>query len=137
MTAVKVKVNQKAIAQLKSTINEVFGDTVVALNEKFEEVIEDPYAFSAEGFNNWDIVDTGRLRVSQMVSVISQGPRTTAYWQWDPVDPETRRHYAGDVFAGFLSFAGNWIPGRDWPGRAVERLDPLTFFAEALKKRKI
>ena len=134
---IKVIVNKQAIAQFKSKINEAFGDVVAALDAELEAVIEDPYGFTDLGLVDHDIVDTGRLRDSQVVTVTSQGHTTTAEWEWDPVDPETRRHYAGDVFTGFVTFSGNWMPGRDWPGRAVERLDPLSFFIDSLKEKKI
>lgn len=136
-TTITVKINKQAIARLKSQINEAFAEVTTALDKEFEDTIEDPYAFASEGFTNWDIVDTGRLRDSQMVTAESNSKKATAYWIWDPVDPETQRHYAGDVFAGFMSFSGNWIPGRDWPNKAVERLNPLQVFANALKRQQI
>ena len=131
----KVRIHKKAIAKLKDTTKESFGDTIAALDEELEKVIEDPNAFADRGFKDWDIVDTGRLRDSQVVSVSSNAEITTAFWRWNPIDPETKRHYAGDVFAGFVSFSGNWIPGRNWPERAVERLDPFNFFVNSLRRK--
>lgn len=131
----KVKLNKQAIAKLKQNIKESFKVTNDRLGEEFTSVINDPNEFSDLGLVNRDIVWTGRLRDSQKLTVEDTGNNVAAFWQWNPVDPETNREYAGDVFVGFREYSGAWVPGRDWPGRAVTRLDPYNYFLADLKSR--
>ena len=130
----KVTLNKAAIANLKKNVKTAFKKTNTQLGKSFTEIIESETAFSDIGFTNWDIVDTGRLRDSQHCDVIIETDnKIEEIWTWDPVDPETGRNYAGDVLVGFVSINGNWIPGRNWPERGVENLNPVRVFKTELK----
>ena len=129
----KVTLNKAAIAKLKKNVKTAFKKTNAQLGKSFTEIIESETAFSDIGFTNWDIVDTGRLRDSQHCDVIRETDnKIEEIWTWDPVDPETGRNYAGDVLVGFI-INGNWIPGRNWPERGVENLNPVRVFKTELK----
>lgn len=131
----KVHINKQAIAKLKQTIKESFKITNARLGDEFTAVINDPNEFSDIGLSDRDIVWSGRLRDSQQLFLEENEDKINYLWQWNPVDPETNRAYAGDVFVGFREYSGAWVPGRDWPRRAVERLDPYVYFLNELQSR--
>ena len=129
----KVTLNKVAIAKLKKNVKTAFNKTNDQLDESFRNVIESPYAFSDLGIYR-DIVDTGRLRDSQHYVVVKDSEdKIEGYWLWNPVDPETGRNYAGDVYVGFISNKGNWIEGRNWPQRGVKSLGHENVFKENVK----
>jgi hypothetical protein len=93
------------------------------------EVFNDPNAFPELGFVDQDIVDTGRLRDSQKLKYEGS---TQATFTWDPVDPETKEHYASGVYYGFFAYKNprNYVPGRQWDKKALQRFD----FGAQMKK---
>lgn len=131
-----IYLNEVKVNKIKTAAKEALDDYSLNLDIEFRKVISDTNAFSNLGFINQDIIDTGRLKDSQKVTTTPSlsGDKVTKVWEWDPVSPETGRHYAGDVFVGFYAFGKKWIPGRDWPNKAFENLDE-DLFEKYLKKR--
>lgn len=129
----KTKINTKPLDKLLKKASEAIEDLIKDLDQEFEAVIEDSGAFADIGLPNRDIVWSGELRDSQKMKSTIQSGKYKVTWEWDPVDPETGYHYAKDVFVGFTSYAGNFIPGRNWPGKAVERLQPILYLRKKLK----
>lgn len=110
-------------------------ETAIRLGKEAKDVIEDLNEFSDIGYSNWDIVDTGRLRDSMVIRFEWDDRGASAELSWDPVSPETGEHYAAKVWVGFVGPSGRLYPGRDWPGRAAERMNPFSFFMEKVKVR--
>lgn len=126
----RVTIYTDKLSNLKEQIDEAFAEVVSEFGLECQAVIEDEDEFADIGLPNRDIVLTGRLRDSQLVHAATDRDVTTASYRWDPVDPQTGRHYAGDVFVGF-----GRLPGRNWPDRAVRRVDWLKVFASEVKAR--
>lgn len=125
----KVRINT---SQLNKAIDEAFASVVAAFDVECIAVIEDPNEFADVGLPDRDLIDTGRLRDSQIVDV--QGNKAT--FTWDPVSPENGYHYAMALLVGFFAYGGTkYVPGRHWAMRALRRIDPVVMLAEELKKQ--
>lgn len=131
----KFKINYQGLAQLKRMIIQSFEETIKELDMEFQAVISDTNAFADIGVFNQDIIWSGRLKESQQLELSTEGNKVKASWQWDPVDPETGDHYAGDVFVGFTTWSGRFIPGRNWPDKGIERYDPFDNFVVKLRAK--
>lgn len=131
----KFKIYPQGIAKLKQIIQESFNEVVRELDLEFQAVISDTNAFADIGVYNQDIIWSGRLKESQQLEISTEKNKAKASWQWDPVDPETGDHYAGDVFVGFTTWSGRFIPGRNWPDKGIERYDPIDNFVLKLKQK--
>jgi len=112
-------------------IKESWGQVIAEVNEELDAVIEDEMAFSDLGFNGQDIIDSGRLLNSKVVEINED----KAEFSWNPHSPENGYPYAPGVRAGFWAYGKKYIPGRDWPGRAIERVNPVNSLAQKLKKK--
>ena len=134
---VKFKLNQSAYSKFKAQIADAFATTIATIDEEMDAVIEDSNEFSDLGFDDQDIVDTGRLRDSKLLNVQTEDDGITAEWTWNPHDPETGYAYAMAVYAGFNAFGKKQIPGRPWPERAIERVDVLKSLATEMKLRGV
>jgi len=132
----KTKINTKPLDQLLKDVKWAFKELAKDLDLEFEAVIQDTGAFADVGLAGRDIVLSGALRDSQKMKIASEGGNIKYTWEWDPVAPDTGYHYAYDVFVGFTSQAGNFIPGRNWPGKAVDRLEPALYLKRKLKEKK-
>lgn len=130
-----IKLNLKQINRIKEIIEESFEDSIEALSEAQDDLINDPFGFSDLGFINQDIVDSGQLRDSKKIEKRKQGDDIEVKFSWAPVAPETGEIYAADVFVGFYSFSGKFIPGRDWPNRSAEKIDILGHFKNGIQSR--
>ena len=128
-----IRVDKNKVDAIKLKIKDCFAQTVDALDEMQDQVIKDPWEFADLGFLDQDIVDTGRLHDSKIVETVDEENVVTTRYVWNPINPEDGRAYAGDVLVGFTSYAGNFIPGRDWPNRSEEKLNTHEHFLEALK----
>jgi len=128
-----IRIDENKVNAIKLKIKDSFGQTVATLDKVQDQVIKDPLEFADLGFLDQDIVDTGRLHNSKIVETIDEGNLVSVRYVWNPIDPEDGRAYAGDVLVGFTSYAGNFVPGRDWPNRAAEKLNTYAFFVETLK----
>lgn len=137
MARMKPNINHNYVTQLKAKIRESFGEVVSTLNDEYDAVIEDPNEFSNLGFYDQDIIDTGRFLDSKILNVQTVGDRVTAYWIWNPKDPETGYHYAAALYVGFMAYGKKWIPGRPWVDRAVERVDPTKALHAEMRARGI
>lgn len=124
-----IKFNQNFL----NKIIKAFDETVQAFGDECQAVIEDTNEFADIGLPNRDIILTGRLKESQTVNTVNNPTSRISTISWDPIDPGDGRHYAGDVFVGFHTFGGRFIPGRDWPGRADKRLDMVDYFIEKVR----
>jgi len=130
----KTKINTKPLDQLLKKSRQVVHDYIKELDDEFQAVISDTYAFADIGLTNQDIIWSGALKASQDMN-INDSKNITATWIWDPVDPESGYHYANDVFVGFNAWGdGRFIPGRNWPGKALDRLDPIIYLRKKLKQ---
>lgn len=128
----QIRINREQVEEFKQQLNEGFADVVAEVDIGFSETIADPNAFVDQGFIDQDIIDTGRFQDSQQKDV--QGSKIT--WIWAPVDPDTGEHYAAQLYSGF-SYNGKYIPGRHWPERTLQRIDPVESLASALRSRGI
>lgn len=129
----KTIIKTEPLDKLLKKAVEAIEDLAKDLDQEFEAVIEASGAFSDIGLSGRDIVLSGALRDSQRMKTTIEGGKYKVAWGWDPVDPETGYHYAKDVFVGFTSYAGNFIPGRNWPGKAVDRIEPILYLRKKLK----
>jgi hypothetical protein len=128
-----IHVDRDKVDTIKLKIKNCFNRTVDVLDKMQDRVIQDPWEFADLGFLDQDIVDTGRLHNSKIVETVDEGDLVSVRYVWNPINPEDGRAYAGDVFLGFTSYAGNFIPGRDWPNRSEEKLNTREHFVETLK----
>lgn len=126
----RVMIDPKKLNELKQVIEESFAVVVNEFSQECTAVIEDPDEFSDLGYVDHDIVLTGRLRDSQEIGVTRSNQEVIASFSWNPIDPETGRYYAGDVFTGY-----GRMPGRNWPDRAARRQDWLKIFEGEIQQR--
>jgi len=131
----KFKINYQGLAKLERIIKDAFQEAIDDLDMEFQAVISDANAFADIGVFNQDIIWSGRLKESQQLEISQGGNKAKASWQWDPVDPETGDHYAGDVFVGFTTWSGRFIPGRNWPDKGIERNNPIDNFIVKLRAK--
>lgn len=130
----KTKINTKPLDQLLKRSRQVCLDYAKELDDEFQVVISDTFAFADIGLTNQDIIWSGQLKASQNMS-LQDGKNINVTWTWDPTDPDTGYHYANDVFVGFNAWGnGRFIPGRNWPGKGIERLDPIVYLVRKLKQ---
>lgn len=122
------------INQIDAIAEEAFAKIVADYNIAVDETIESMDAFTDLGFVNQDIVDTGRLRNSKLVTATSN----TAEFEWNPVSPKNKFAYAGAVWTGFMAFGKYFVPGRHWAERTAINLNDIGItnsFVEALKNK--
>lgn len=117
----KFKDPNKLIAQLRKDAKEAIGEAVAKIDVELDRVIESESEFQDLGFVEQDIVDTGRLRDSKVITETSDG----VTFSYDPVNPSSGYHYASAVFLGF-NVGNKYIPGRPWTNRAVKNENPIT-----------
>jgi len=79
-----IKINQSQLNKVLKAVDDAFAEVVVALDNEFHAVIEDPNEFSDLGLDNQDIIDTGRFNNSQILNVSKQGGKTVANYEWNP-----------------------------------------------------
>lgn len=96
---------------------EAFRDMAEIMAGEFTKAISDPVWDWPTGGKR-DIIDTGRLRISQLKSVTAN----TASYAW-PVE------YAAAVHNGAILKNGSSLPPRPWTELAVQRKDPAKVFA--------
>lgn len=120
-------INRKA---LKQAIAKAYQETIEELGSEVTEVISDPNEFSAEGFTDQDIIDSGRFKESQELNFPTQFQAT---FKWDPIDPETGFHYGAALFTGFWAWGRTFIPGREYPYAAIRRNKPVQRLAYKLR----
>lgn len=128
----KAKINTKPLDQLIRRSRVAVKEYIKELDQEYQVVIADTYAFSDVGVMNQDIIWSGKLKQSQQMN-IQDSKNIKANWVWDPVDEKTGEHYASDVLNGFTTWSGRNIPGRNWPSKAVERVEPIPFLIKKLK----
>ncbi|QSJ14596.1 hypothetical protein JYQ62_22110 [Nostoc sp. UHCC 0702] len=128
------KRNQAGINELKGQIQEAFALTMGVLDLEFDDVIESDNAFADRGFVNWDIVDTGRFLKSKTIA--SPSPNLVR-WEWNPKNPKNSYPYAAALYTGFMAFGKQYIPGRPWTDRAIERVNVPEWMAFELWKMGI
>lgn len=127
----KIKIDA---SQLNKAIDNAWASFVARVDTECIAVISDPTEFSDLGFNQQDIVLSGRLKDSQVVDI--QGNK--ARFEWNPHDPETGYAYAMCLWMGFFAYGGHkFVPGRKWAFRALRRIDPVVLMAEELQKQGI
>ena len=131
----KFKIYPQGVAKLKQIIKESFSQVVDELDLEFQVVISDSNAFADIGVYNQDIIWTGRLKESQQLEISTDRNNVKASWRWNPFDPESGEYYAGDVFVGFTTWSGRFIPGRNWPDKGIERYNPIDNFVLKLKQK--
>lgn len=132
-----LKINREALYQIiRRRIEDAWAEVVAQLTEEYLRVIEDPNEFSDLGFNDQDIIDTGRFRDSMTIDVQTKDGEIVVVWDWDPVDPETGEHYASSLYLGFVA-GQSYIPGRPWVDRAIKNIDPVQLLQAELSKRGI
>lgn len=120
--------------KLNKAIDNAWAEVVARVDTECIAVIEDPNEFSDLGFDQQDIILSGRLRDSQVVDV--QGNK--AEFTWNPHDPDTGYAYGAALFFGFFAYGGHkFIPGRKWVLRALRRIDPVVLLVEELQKQGI
>lgn len=133
----KFNLNYPQYKKFKQQILDAYAEVIETINAEMDAVIEDSNEFSDLGFDNQDIVDTGRLRDSKMLNVQSTDTGTIATWSWNPHDPETGYPYAPAIYAGFMAYGKKYIPGRPWPERAIARVDPMKALEAEMKIRGV
>lgn len=134
MAISRIYISQSQITELRQKARQVMRDkTLETYGRVAREVIETEGEFADLGIKG-DIVDTGRLRDSQRINELPQTESLDEWLvEWNPVNPETEEAYAAKVWSGFTSFSGRWIPGRDWPGRASEKMDLVNEYPKDLR----
>jgi hypothetical protein len=120
---------------LDAAINDAFASVVATVSDEMQAVIEDLDEFADVGLSNRDIIDTGRLRDSQVVDVRDG----RAEWTFDPHDPATGYPYAAAIYAGFAPYGNEnaFVPGRNFPERAIDRASAPKALAAELQLRGI
>ncbi len=117
---------------IESIVEECFGEVAAEIEAESDRVIESLTEFADLGFEGQDIIDTGRLLNSKFVTATNKSIKLT----WNPRDPETGFPYAPAVVKGFFAYGGNkFIPGRNFPVRAVQNIDPVNSLAEKLRAK--
>lgn len=125
-----------ALKPLKNVLKNVMADLVAEYVQEVTRVIVTPGEF--EKFPDSDIVDTGRLRDSM---IISSNPTTgdilaDVEIEWNPKDPETGYFYAAAVYFGFFAYGGTkFISGRKWDIKALKNLNFIQTLADKLKAK--
>ena len=125
----KFKDPKKLIAQLKKDVAEARGVAIAKVNLELDRVIESEGEFSDLGFIDQDIIDTGRLRDSKVISANPNG----VTFSYDPVSPENGYHYGAAIFFGFFAWGKKYIPGRPWTIRAIKNENPTINMASYLE----
>ena len=117
---------------LESIVEECFGEVASEIEQESDRVIESLTEFSDLGFEGQDIIDTGRLLNSKEVEATDTSIKLT----WSPRNPENGFPYAPAVVNGFFAYGGSkFIPGRNFPVRAVQNVDPVNSLAEKLRAK--
>lgn len=124
----KFKDPSKLIAQLQKDVQEATGEAIAKVDLELDRVIESESEFQDLGFVEQDIVDTGRLRDSKVITATPNG----VTFSYDPVNPDDGYHYASAIFLGF-NVGRKYIPGRPWTNRAVKNENPTVNVAEHLR----
>lgn len=125
--------NNIDVSQINRVINDAWGSVVATVGDEMQAVIMDPTEFADLGFTDQDIVLTGRLRDSQVVSV----SENRAEWSWDPHGTDGYP-YAASVYAGFNAYGGpKYVPGRNWPERGIDRTNVPKALAAELHLRGV
>jgi len=123
--------NLKALTdQIKKDVTAARATAIAKIDIELDRVIESESEFSDLGFISQDIVDTGRLRDSKVISANPNGVTFT----YAPVSPENGYPYAPAVFNGFFAWGKKYIPGRPWTLRAVRNENPVTNVKAALEE---
>lgn len=112
-------------ARLQSAIASAFQETVLIMDAEFSKAITDPVWPWPYGDSPRNIVDTGRLRLSQQVPLIRDG---SAIFEW-------ASEYAIYVHQGYVTRNGNELPGRPWTKRALQKRNPSKVFSKLLETK--
>lgn len=126
----KFKDPKKLIAQIKKDVAEARGVAIAKIDAELDRVIESEDEFSDLGFISQDIIDSGRLLDSKVISANPNGVTFT----YDPVSPENGYHYGAAVYLGFFAWGKKYIPGRPWTIRAMKNENPTINLAIALEE---
>ena len=117
---------------IKEIVEECFGEVASEIEQECDRVIESTSEFASEGFPSQDIIDTGRLLDSKEVNASD----TSLQISWNPRDPNTGFPYASAIVNGFFAYGGSkYIPGRNFPVRAVQNSDPVDSLVKKLKAK--
>lgn len=124
-----------SIARLKKQIEKDVADAMAKVFAKYDievdRVIESPNEFSNLGFIGQDIVDTGRLLKSKVITIGT----FNGMWEWAPISPENGFPYGPAVHEGFLAWGKKFIPGRPWDVRAAQNIDPVQIVVNVLNSK--
>lgn len=120
---------KELIAKLRQDVAEATAQAIAKVDIELDRVIESEDEFSDLGFLGQDIVDTGRLRDSKVITANPNGVTFT----YDPVAPENGYHYGPAIWLGFW-VGQKYITGRPWTLRAVQNENPVTNTVTALRE---
>jgi hypothetical protein len=105
-------------APLLQNVRSAWLDTSRVMGKEFQAVITEPIHPWPRGESPRDIVDTGALRDSQIMALIT--PYETKYLY--PVD-----------YSGYVQDGTSRMPGRNWGQIALARKPLLDVFAESMR----
>lgn len=124
----KFKDPRKLIAKIKQDVEDASATAIAKVNVELDRVIESLDEFSDLGFVSQDIVDTGRLRDSKIITANPNG----VTFSYAPVSPENGYPYAPAVYLGFFAWGKYWVEGRPWTLRAIKNENPTVNLVNAL-----
>jgi hypothetical protein len=121
---------RQLIAKLQQDVAEATAQAIAKVDAELDRVITDENEFTDLGFIDQDIVDTGRLRDSKVITANPNGVTFT----YDPVAPENGYHYGAAIWNGFWAFGRTYVPGRPWTLRAIQNENPVDNTIAALQE---
>lgn len=124
----KFKDPRKLIAQLKKDVEDATAIATSKIDSELDRVIESLDEFSDLGFVSQDIVDTGRLRDSKVITANPNG----VTFSYEPKSPENGFPYAPAIYLGFFAWGKYWVEGRPFTLRAVKNENPTVNIADVL-----
>lgn len=100
---------------IQAAADKAFRDMTLIMDGAFKKALTDPVYPWPKGESPRDVVDTGRLRDSQIYQ-FSQG---TAVYSW-PLE------YGAAVHNGYITRGRTAMPARAWTDKALAKNDPAT-----------
>lgn len=101
-------------AKIDQAVTKAFRETTIILDGEFKKAITEPIYGWPKGDSPRDVVDTGRLRASQIYQF---GSNLNAIYTW-PVE------YSAAVHNGYLTRGGSAMPARPWTTEALRKKNP-------------